>query len=463
MLDSLNQQISALSAVEIYGTVSAVQGLILTVEIKNKIVSVGSRCIIYPNSDEEDQHVHATSATIKGEVVGFENDHVLIMPFGSVIGISPGSRVVFEHGIATVRPSRKWCGRVLNALAEPIDGKGDLESGFEEYPLQASPVPASQRARVVDRIDVGIRAVNTFLTCCKGQRLGIFAGSGVGKSMLLSMFARNTECDVCVIGLIGERGREVKDFIEETLGAEGLKRSVLVVATSDESPLMRRQATHLTLSVAEYFRDQGLSVLCLMDSVTRFAMAQREIGLSAGEPPTTKGYPPSTFAELPRLLERAGPGIDYDNNFAAPSKNGETKKTGYITALFTVLVDGDDMNEPIADAVRGTLDGHIVLDRTIAERGRFPAINILRSVSRAVPACHSEEEQRTVNSARTLISTYEDMADMIRLGAYRPGSNAEVDRAIELFPNISVFLGQRSDDITGIEESFSQLKLILSN
>lgn len=455
MLDSLRQQISALSAVEIYGTVSAIQGLILTVEIKNKIVSIGSRCVIYPNADEENSHENVSNSSIKGEVVGFENDHVLIMPFGSVIGISPGSRVVFEHGIATIKPSRKWCGRVLNALAEPIDGGGELESGFEEYPLQANPLPAGMRARVVDRIDVGIRAVNTFLTCCKGQRMGIFAGSGVGKSMLLSMFARNTECDVCVIGLIGERGREVKDFIEETLGEEGLKRSVLVVATSDESPLMRRQATHLTLSIAEYFRDQGLSVLCLMDSVTRFAMAQREIGLSAGEPPTTKGYPPSTFAELPRILERAGPGVAYENN--------PNKKTGYITALFTVLVDGDDMNEPIADVVRATLDGHIVLDRSIAERGRFPAINILRSVSRAVPGCHSEEEQKIVQSARRYISTYEDMADMIRLGAYRPGSNAEVDRAIEFFPHISTFLGQRSDDITAIEESFSRLKTILHN
>jgi flagellum-specific ATP synthase len=455
MLDSLKQQISVLSTIEIYGTVSAIQGLILTVEIKNKIVSVGTRCVIHPNFDEEDSHVHVGDSIIKGEVVGFENDHVLIMPFGSVIGISPGSRVVFEHGIATIWPSKKWCGRVLNALAEPIDGLGGLECGFEEYPLQVAPIPSSQRARVVERIDVGIRAVNTFLTCCKGQRLGIFAGSGIGKSMLLSMFARHTECDVCVIGLIGERGREVKEFIEETLGEEGLMRSVLVVATSDESPLMRRQATHLTLSIAEYFRDQGLSVLCLMDSVTRFAMAQREIGLSAGEPPTTKGYPPSTFTELPRLLERAGPGIEYEK--------GALKKTGYITALFTVLVDGDDMNEPIADAVRGTLDGHIVLDRAIAERGRFPAINILKSVSRTVPGCHSEEEHAVVQGARALISTYEDMADMIRLGAYRPGSSIEVDRAIELFPQISSFLGQRSDDITGAEESFSRLESILSN
>ena len=463
MLDALNQQISVLSTIEIYGTVSAIQGLILTVEIKNKIVSVGSRCAIHPNFDEEDPHTYVTDATVVGEVVGFKNDHVLVMPFGSVIGISPGSRVVFEHGIATVRPTQNWCGRVLNALAEPIDDAGPLDHGFVDYPLQATPIPSSQRARVIDRIDVGIRAINTFLTCCKGQRLGIFAGSGVGKSMLLSMFARHTECDVCVIGLIGERGREVKDFIEETLGEEGLKRSVLIVATSDESPLMRRQATHLTLTVAEYFRDQGLSVLCLMDSVTRFAMAQREIGLSAGEPPTTKGYPPSTFAELPKLLERAGPGIDRSEGAGVVNKNGELVKTGYITALFTVLVDGDDMNEPIADAVRGTLDGHIVLDRAIAERGRFPAINILRSVSRAVPACHAEEERKIIQSARALISTYEDMADMIRLGAYRPGSSEEVDRSIKLFPQISAFLTQQSDDMTEIDESFSRLKSILFN
>jgi len=462
MINSLCQQINALSAIEIYGTVSAIQGLILTVQIKNRIVSVGSRCVIYPSFDGIDAACIA-SPKIIGEVVGFENNQALIMPFGSVLGISPGSRVFFGHGNATISPTKNWCGRVLNALGDPIDGKGPLDSGFEAYPLHAMPIPSNLRARVVDRIDVGIRAINTFLTCCKGQRMGIFAGSGVGKSMLLSMFARHTACDICVIGLIGERGREVKDFIEETLGEEGLKRSIMVVATSDESPLMRRQATHLTLSIAEYFRDQGLSVLCLMDSVTRFAMAQREIGLSAGEPPTTKGYPPSTFAELPKLLERAGPGIDRSLGGVDRNHKGDVKKTGYITALFTVLVDGDDMNEPIADAVRGTLDGHIVLDRAIAERGRFPAINILRSISRTVPGCHSAEESSIVKSARTLISTYEDMSDMIRLGAYRPGSNAEVDRSISLFPQISAFLAQQSDDMAGIEESFSQLKTIVTN
>ncbi len=461
MLDSLIQQISGLSPIKIYGTVSAIHGLILTVKIKNKSIRIGSRCVIQLNHSKQEQNVPTSETNLQGEVVGFEDNHVLVMPFGTVVGINPGCPVLFESSVASIKPTAKWCGRVINALADPIDDLGPLDHGFQEYPLQTNPIPSNQRARVIDRIDVGIRAVNTFLTCCKGQRLGIFAGSGVGKSMLLSMFARHTACDVCVIGLIGERGREVKDFIEETLGPDGLKKSVLVVATSDESPLMRRQAANLTLCIAEYFRDQGLSVLCLMDSVTRFAMAQREIGLSAGEPPTTKGYPPSTFAELPKLLERAGPGIDYNIHSNAFNHKGVSHKTGYITALFTVLVDGDDMNEPIADAVRGTLDGHIVLDRSIAERGRFPAINILRSVSRTVPACHSSEEQEIVKRARSYISTYEDMADMIRLGAYRAGSNAEVDQAITFSPQISSFLSQTPNELTSIEHSFSNLKSIL--
>ncbi len=453
MFTLLNTQIKALSTVEIYGTVCAVQGLILTVEIKNKILSIGSRCWIYPNGDDsffQNISIRANQP-LAAEVVGFNGDYALIMPFGALIGIGPGCRVVFEHGVATVRPTRNWCGRVVNALGEPIDGAGALDYGVEPYPLQSMPIQSSLRARVVERVDVGIRAINTFLTCCKGQRMGIFAGSGVGKSMLLSMFARHMTCDICIIGLVGERGREVNDFIEETLGEEGLKRSILVVATSDESPLMRRQAAYLTMSLAEYFRDQGLSVLCLMDSVTRFAMAQREIGLSAGEPPTTKGYPPSVFAELPKLLERAGPGIEY----SLP------KKTGYITGLFTVLVDGDDTNEPISDAVRGILDGHIILDRAIAQRGRFPAINILKSISRTVPACHSEQENAIVRAARVLMANYEDMADMIRLGAYRTGSNTEVDHAIEIYPLLDQFLSQTRDEMTEINDSFATLQSII--
>lgn len=427
----------------VYGTVCAIQGMIVKVKIKNRIIRMGGRCsFIHPEGHFKIDHT--------GEVVGFNDDHVLIMPFGYVHGISPGTRVVFHPKIPMIFPHKNWQGRTMNALAEPIDDLGPLTLGDIPYPLQGAQLLSSKRARIKDRIDVGIRAVNTFLTCCKGQRMGIFAGSGVGKSMLLSMFARHTACDICVIGLVGERGREVKDFIEETLGPEGLKKSILVVATSDESPLMRRQAADLTLTLAEYYRDQGLSVLCLMDSVTRFAMAQREIGLSAGEPPTTKGYPPSVFSKLPQLLERAGPGLE---------KNQGT--TGFITGLFTVLVDGDDTNEPISDAVRGILDGHIILERAIAEKGRFPAINISRSISRTVPGCHSPEEQVIVREARSFLSTYEDMADMIRLGAYKAGSNADVDAAIRVMPALTEFLTQKGDDATRIDQSFKWLDTIV--
>src|SRR5213078_3342982 len=297
-----------------------------------------------------------------------------------------------------------------------IDGKGPLPAGPSPYPFRSAPPPAHARRRVGAAIDLGVRALNTFLTCCHGQRMGIFSGSGVGKSVLLSMMARNVVADVSVIGLIGERGREVQEFLQEDLGDDGLARSVGVVATSDEPALMRRQAAYLTLAIAEYFRDEDRDVLCLMDSVTRFAMAQREIGLSAGEPPTAKGYTPTVFTELPKLLERAGPGMGQ----------------GTITGIFTVLVDGDDHNEPIADAVRGILDGHIVMRRAIAERGRYPAIDILKSVSRTLPLAHSEGENALRVEARRLLSTFADMEEMVRLGAYKAGSSPEVDRAVAL-------------------------------
>jgi flagellum-specific ATP synthase len=281
------------------------------------------------------------------------------MPFGPVEGVAPGAEIRIEPLGSAVRPTKSWLGRVVDAFGEPIDGKGPLQKGIAAYPLRAAPPAAHARARVGERLDLGVRAMNVFTTCCRGQRLGVFAGSGVGKSVLLSMLAKNADCDAVVVGLIGERGREVREFIEETLGEEGLKRAIVVVATSDEPALKRRQAAYMTLAIAEYLRDQDMEVLCLMDSVTRFAMAQREIGLAAGEPPTTKGYTPTVFSELPKLLERAGPGpIRPDGTRAGP-----------ITGLFTVLVDGDDHNEPIADAVRGILDGHIVMERAIAERG----------------------------------------------------------------------------------------------
>jgi flagellum-specific ATP synthase len=293
---------------------------------------------------------------------------------------------------------------------------------------------------------VGVRAIDAFLTYGEGQRMGLFAGSGVGKSTLLAMLARNTAADVIVIGLVGERGRELKDFIED-LGEEGRARSVVVAATSDEAPLLRRQAAYAAMATAEYFRDQGLHVLLLMDSVTRFAMAQREIGLSAGEPPASKGYTPTVFSELPRLLERAGPGLEY--------------RGGSITGLFTVLVEGDDHNEPIADAVRGILDGHIVLDRAIAERGRFPAVNVLKSISRAMPACSSDEERAAYTRARAQITIYEDMAELIRLGAYRPGTNPEVDQAMRLYPKLEAFLAQEKDERSDFDTGLSQLRDIL--
>jgi len=290
-----------------------------------------------------------------------------------------------------------------------------------------------------------VRVINTFLTCCQGQRMGIFAGSGIGKSILLSMLARFTSADINVIGLVGERGREVQEFIQDDLGDEGLARSLIVVATSDESALMRRQAGYLTLTLAEFFRDQEKQVLCLMDSVTRFAMAQREIGLTGGEPPASKGYTPTVFAELPKLLERAGPGTG----------------VGSITGLFTVLVEGDDHNEPVADAVRGILDGHIVLDRSIAERGRYPPVNVLRSLSRTMPDCNTEEENIIVNQAKKMVATYEDMSEMIRLGAYRQGSDPKVDQAIEYRDRIETFLTQDMHERGDLESCYSGLDELL--
>jgi len=370
-----------------------------------------------------------------------------VMPFAGLDGVRRGCKAVIANAANLVRPCEAWLGRVVNALGEPIDGKGPLPQGASPMPFRNAPPPAHSRKRVGAPLDLGVRAMNTFLTCCRGQRMGIFAGSGVGKSVLLSMLARNVDAAVSVIGLIGERGREVQEFLQDDLGEEGLARSVVVVATSDEPALMRRQAAYLTLAVAEYFRDEDQDVLCLMDSVTRFAMAQREIGLSAGEPPTAKGYTPTVFTELPKLLERAGPGL------------GE----GAITAIFTVLVDGDDHNEPIADAVRGILDGHIVMQRSIAERGRYPAINILKSVSRTMPKSADPEFWPTIQKARAVMATYADMEELIRLGAYRAGSSPEVDEAIRLHEPLEAFLRQRKDENASLADGYRQLAQILGN
>jgi flagellum-specific ATP synthase len=375
------------------------------------------------------------------------------MAFGTVDGIGVGSRAEIADSDPVVYPHKGWLGRVVNALGEPVDGKGPLAMGPAPYTIKASPPSAHKRQRVRGKIDLGIRAINTFLTCCRGQRMGIFAGSGVGKSSVMSMMTRFTAADVVVIGLIGERGREVREFIEETLGEEGLRRAVVIVATSDEPALKRRQAAYMTLAVAEALRDQDLEVLCLMDSVTRFAMAQREIGLAAGEPPTTKGYTPTVFTELPKLLERAGPGpVRPDGTTAGP-----------ITGLFTVLVDGDDHNEPIADAVRGILDGHIVMERSIAERGRFPAINVLKSISRTMPGCQLPHERQIVKSARQALSAYSNMEELIRIGAYRAGSDPQIDRAIQLNPDLEAFLSQDKDETATLDDCFNRLDGILTD
>ena len=369
------------------------------------------------------------------------------MPFAPLEGVRRGCRAVVTVAPAAVRPSQGWLGRVVNAMGDPIDGKGPLAAGPSPYPFRNAPPPAHARRRVGAPLDLGVRVLNTFITCCRGQRMGIFAGSGVGKSVLMSMLARNVAADISVIGLIGERGREVQEFLQDDLGEEGLARSVVVVSTSDEPALMRRQAAYLTLAIAEYFRDLDKDVLVLMDSVTRFAVAQREIGLSAGEPPTSKGYTPTVFTELPRLLERAGPGTGQ----------------GTITGLFSVLVDGGDHNEPVADAVRAILDGHVVMERAIAERGRYPAVNVLKSVSRTMPRAADPAYLPVINQARQVMATYADMEELIRLGAYRAGSSAEVDEAIRLHRPLEAFLTQAKEETTSLEQGYQHLVQILGN
>jgi len=434
-MKALAEQINELDGIEIYGRVVGVRGLMVEVAGPLHAMSVGARIVI-----------ETAAKAIPCEVVGFSGVNALLMPFAPLEGVRRGCRALVMSVAGAVRPSAGWLGRVVNALGEPIDGKGALLLGPSPYPFRNTPPLAHARRRVGAPLDLGVRALNTFVTCCRGQRLGIFSGSGVGKSMLLAMLARNVTADVTVIGLVGERGREVQEFLQDDLGETGLARSVVVVSTSDEPALMRRQAAHVTLAIAEYFRDEGKDVLVLMDSVTRFAMAQREIGLSAGEPPTAKGYTPTVFTELPRLLERAGPGTEQ----------------GTITGIFTVLVDGDDYNEPIADAVRGILDGHIVMERTIAERGRYPAINVLKSVSRTMPRAADPAYLSTLTRARQVMATYADMEELIRLGAYRAGTSLEVDEAIRLHKPLEEFLAQGKEEATSLAEGYRRLAEIVA-
>ncbi|ESQ76005.1 flagellar protein export ATPase FliI [Asticcacaulis sp. AC402] len=441
MLD-LVQIARTVEPMRVYGRVAVVNGLLIEAKGGLSYMQVGARCEIIRRNEDP----------LPVEVVGFREDRALMMPFGPVEGVTPGAEIRISAEGSKVFPTTAWLGRIVDSFGTAIDSHGPLPQGPDGYLLKAAPPAAHTRARVGERLNLGVRAMDVFTTCCRGQRLGVFAGSGVGKSVLLSMLAREATCDAVVVGLIGERGREVREFIEETLGPEGLKRAIVVVATSDEPALKRRQAAYMTLALAEFLRDQGLEVLCLMDSVTRFAMAQREIGLATGEPPTTKGYTPTCFAELPKLLERAGPGPVL----------ADGTQTGPITALFTVLVDGDDHNEPIADAVRGILDGHIVMSRNIAERGRFPAIDVLKSISRTMPDCQTIPEREVVRQARKVLSSYTNMEELIRIGAYRTGADPDVDRAILLNPAVEDFLRQGKDEYTPLDESFTLLAEILS-
>lgn len=390
-IEDIIKEINLLPKEIAIGKVSAIKGLLIEAVGLHMVTSIGSRCKIISRTN---------STIVYAEVIGVKDKITLLMPFNKTSGIGAGCNVIVISSEQAIYPSVNWLGRVVNAFGEPIDNKGPLIKGGQAYHLHNSPPPAQSRRRVGSKINMGIRAINTFLSCCLGQRMGIFSGSGVGKSMMLAMITKFASFDIKIIGLVGERGREVQEFIEDYLGEEGLSKSIVVVSTSDESALTRRQAAYLTLTLSEYFRDLGMDVLCMIDNVTRFAMAQREIGLAAEEPPTTRGYTPSVFSELPKLLERAGPGM-----------NGQ----GNITGLFSVLVEGDDYNEPITDAVRGIIDGHIILDRNIAARGIYPAIDILNSISRTIVRSNSEIENELVNRAKSLIANYNDMSDMIKI------------------------------------------------
>ena len=386
---------------------------------------------------------------VMAEIVAVQDGLARVQAFGPLDGIGPGTPVLLNpvrDASAMLYPGPGWLGRVVDPLGLPLDGLGPLPPGPAQA-VRTNPPAAASRGRLGTRLSLGVRALDLFVTCKTGQRVGVFAGSGVGKSTLLSMLARQAQCDVAVVALVGERGREVREFIEDDLGAAGLARSVVVVATSDQPPLLRREAAYAAMTIAEHFRDRGQSVLLLMDSVTRFCLALREIALSAGEPPAMRGYPPSVFAELPRLLERAGPGAG----------RADGRPPGQITGLFTVLVEGDDMNEPVADAVRGILDGHIVLDRRIAEGGQYPAVDILQSLSRTVPQCLTGAEAALVRTARNALATAAELSDLVRLGAYVSGADPAADEALRLAPRIVDVLRQGRNEAATLDGAFAAL------
>ncbi|MGM8214468.1 flagellar protein export ATPase FliI [Bacillaceae bacterium W0354] len=428
------EKIESASLIKRYGKVYRSVGLLI--ESKGPEVNVGDVCHIYRENHDD---------AIKAEVIGFQNEHVLLMPYEKTNKIGPGSLVESLNQSFKIKAGNSLIGSVLNGLGDPLDGS-TLPNDLVDYDCHQKPPNPLERPPISEKISTGVKAIDSCVTVGRGQRMGIFAGSGVGKSTLLGMLAKNSDADINVFALIGERGREVREFIEHELGDEGLKKSIVVVATSDQPALQRIKGAFTATAIAEFFRDQGFRVNLMMDSLTRIAMAQREIGLASGEPPTTKGYTPSVFALLPELLERTG-----------------TTQQGSITAFYTVLVDGDDMDEPIADAVRGLLDGHLVLDRSLAEKGQYPAINVLKSVSRLMPKVTEDDHMQANIKLRSLLSIYEENKELIQIGAYKKGSSSKIDEAIYFEPKIMEFLHQTMNESVHADSTIERMIQLLRN
>lgn len=433
-IEKMLTEIDQINTYKHFGKVQRVVGIMI--ESAGPEANVGEVCYIHPKSNGKKPTL--------AEVVGFNNEKIILMPYSEVAEIGPGCLVEATGRPLSIQVGKGLIGNVVNSLGIPLD-ESSLPSGLSNYVTEQSPPNPLSRPPISEPIQVGVKAIDTMLTVGKGQRIGIFAGSGVGKSTLLGMIARNSEADINIIALIGERGREVREFIDNDLGQEGLEKSIVVVATSDQPALMRIKGAYTATAISEYFRDLGYKVNLMMDSVTRFAMAQREVGLAAGEPPTTKGYTPSVFATLPKLLERTG-----------------TNERGSITAFYTVLVDGDDMNEPIADTVRGILDGHFVMERELAERGQYPAINILKSISRVMKQIASSKHQDIAQQIRSLMATYEQNRELIQIGAYKRGTDQEIDKAITYQSNIQDFLKQGVHDSYTFDESIKEMEELLN-
>lgn len=434
MLDTYLAAIEQADTYKRYGKVLQVVGLMI--ESQGPAANIGEVCYIYASSSDQEP--------ILSEVVGFNHEKIILMPYSEVTEIGPGCLVEATGKPLTIKVGQGLIGNVVDSLGMKLD-HSQLPNGLTEYLTERTPPNPMDRPPIEKPIQVGVKAIDSLLTVGRGQRIGIFAGSGVGKSTLLGMIARNSGADINVIALIGERGREVREFIERDLGEEGLKKSIVVVATSDQPALMRIKGAYTATAISEYFRDLGYHVNLMMDSVTRVAMAQREIGLATGEPPTTKGYTPSVFAILPKLLERTG-----------------ASNLGTITAFYTVLVDGDDMNEPISDTVRGILDGHFILDRKLAEQGQFPAINILKSISRVMNQIVDEEHIEAAQQLRTLMANYEENSELIQIGAYKHGTDRNIDKAILYHPKIQSYLKQAIFEYEPLENSIEQMKVLLN-